>query len=301
MQQEDMDLVSFQKKFADDDACYKHLFRMRWPEGYRCPRCGHNESFFHRARRLYQCKACKYQTSLTAGTVFHKTRTPLVKWFWMIFLMGRQKSGASMLGLQRMLAIKSYETAWSMGHKIRKAMQQRDAPYQLAGLIEMDDSYFGASKPGKRGRGAEGKTKVVVAVQSQGDKPGFAKMEVVPRLNRVAIGKMAEKSLRPGATVRTDGLKIYSVLGSKQITHNPIVVGSGKNASKILRWVHMLIANVKGNIRGVHHGVGSKHLHRYLAEHCYRFNRRFWEPQMFDRILVACLAATPVSYAELAG
>ena len=179
MQQKSMSLIEFQRKFATEKACQQHLFRLRWPDGYTCPRCKHDQAYFHRTRHLYQCKACGYQASVTAGTIFHRTRTPLSKWFWMIFLMGRQKSGISMLSLQRMLEIKTYRTVWVMGHKIRKAMQDRDAYYKLAGLIEMDDSYFGASKPGKRGRGAAGKAKVVVAVQTLENNSGFAKMQQV--------------------------------------------------------------------------------------------------------------------------
>ena len=151
MQQKALSLMQFQKKFGTEKACQKHLFRLRWPEGFRCPRCQHGEAYFHRTRQLYHCKACGYQASLTAGTIFHKTRTPLTKWFWMIWLMGRQKSGISMLSLQRMLEIKSYKTVWTMGHKIRQALAARDADYKLAGLIEMDDTYFRVPKPGKRG------------------------------------------------------------------------------------------------------------------------------------------------------
>ena len=140
MQQKTLSLLQFQKKFGTEKACQKQLFRLRWPEGFKCPRCGHAEAYFHRTRHLYQCKSCGYQASLTAGTVFHKTRTPLTKWFWLIWLMGRQKSGVSMLSMQRMLEIKSYKTIWIMGHKIRQAMADRDAYYKLAGLIEMDDT-----------------------------------------------------------------------------------------------------------------------------------------------------------------
>ena len=156
MHQEGLNLLKFQRKFSTVKACQKHLFKLRWPKGYQCPRCGHRQASFIRTRNLYQCCSCRYQVSLTAGTVMHKTRTPLTKWFWMIWLMGRQKSGISMLCLQRMLEIKTYKTVWTMGHKIRQAMTERDANYKLAGLIEMDDTYFGAPKPGKRGRGAAG-------------------------------------------------------------------------------------------------------------------------------------------------
>ena len=130
-----------------------NCFGCAWPEGFKCPRCGQTDAYFYSNRHLYQYKSCGYQASLTSGTVFHKTRTPLTKWFWLIWLMGRQKSGISMLSMQRMLEIKTYKTVWTMGHKIRKALADRDAHYKLAGLIEMDDTYFGAPKPGKHAAG----------------------------------------------------------------------------------------------------------------------------------------------------
>jgi len=231
MQQEAMSLMEFQNRFGSEEDCQRHLFCIRWPRGYHCPRCNHDQAYFHGSRHWYQCKSCGYQSSLTAGTIFHKTRTPLRKWFWMIFLMGRHKSGISMLSLQRMLEIKNYRTAWIMGHKIRKAMADRDAHYKLAGLVEIDDAYFGAP--------------------------------------------------------------------NQQTNHEPVVVGCGQNAAKVLPWVHTLIANIKGNIRGVYHGVSSKHLKRYLPEFCYRFNRRFWESQMFDRLLTACVDTTTITFSEL--
>lgn len=299
MQQEPMNLMEFQRKFSTEKSCRQHLFRLRWPDGYRCPRCGHTKYSFHSKRNLYQCKSCKYQVSVTAGTVFHKTRTPLRKWFWMIFLMARQKSGISMLSLQRMLGIKSYKTVWVMGHKIRKAMADRDAYYRLAGLIEMDDTYFGSAKPGRRGRGAGGKAAVVVAVEVKDSKPRFASMRQVGRLSAAEIHSTFAEHLQQDWIVRTDGWPSYGIFDSAQGEHQPVLTGSGRNAVKLLPWVHTLIANVKGNIRGVYHGVSSKHLGHYLAEFCYRFNRRFWESQMFDRLLVACLNSSTISFAEL--
>jgi hypothetical protein len=187
---------------------------------------------------------------LTAGTVFHKTRTPLAKWFWMIWLMGRQKSGISMLSLQRMLEIKSYKTVWTMGHKIRQALAVRDANYQLAGLIEMDDTYFGAPKPGKRGRGAAGKAKVVVAVETPADKPRFAAMRLVPRVSGAEIESLVQERLATKAVIKTDGWQGYSFLdASPTLRHEWLVLGSGKEAPKLLPWVHTLIANVDGLVK----------------------------------------------------
>jgi transposase-like protein len=300
MQQESLSLEEFQEKFASEEACVEYLFRMRWPEGYRCPRCGHGRYYFHRTRHLYECKACRYQVSLTAGTIFHGTRTPIRRWFWMIFLMARPKSGLSMLSLQRMLKIKSYKTVWLMGHKIRKAMGDRDAPYKLAGLVEMDDSYFGGSKPGKEGRGALGKAKVIVSVEDRGRKAGFAKMSKVDSMSGNDIGRVAGDHVGDNSKVKTDGWAAYrSALKEQNVEHEYVVVGSGKEAPKLLPWVHTMLANIKGNIRGIHRGVSHKHLQRYLDEFCYRFNRRFWEDQLFGRVLCACMNSRTVSYSEL--
>jgi hypothetical protein len=164
--------------------------------------------------------------------------------FWMIWLMGRQKSGISMLSLQRMLEIKTYKTVWTMGHKIRQALAARDANYQLAGLIEMDDTYFGASKPGKRIHGAAGKVKVVVAVDTPADKPRFAAIRSVAKVSRAEIQPWRER-LATEAVIKTDGWQGYSFLDEAPgLRHKWLVPGSGKEAPKVLPWVHTLIANI---------------------------------------------------------
>jgi transposase-like protein len=299
MKQESIGLFEFQERFPTEESCRVHLFKIRWPEGYSCPRCGHEKHSFISTRNLYQCRRCSYQVSVTAGTVFHKTRVPLRKWFWAILLMSRQKSGVSMLGLQRLLEIKSYKTVWLMAHKIRKAMADRDAAYQLGGLVEMDDAFIGPSVPGVPGRGAKGKAKVLVTVESRGPHAGFASMRKVPEVSSEEILHMAEDNIQPNSTIRTDGWAAYRTLAANGYDHQYVVLSSDKAGLKQLKWVHALIANVKGNIRGVHHGVSEKHLHRYLAEFCYRFNRRSWESELVDRILAACSATNTVTFSEL--
>ncbi len=299
MQQEPLNLVEFQRKFSTEASCVEHLFRLRWPGGYHCPRCGHGSYCFHSTRRLYQCSKCKYQVSVTAGTIFHKTRTPLMHWFWMIFMMARQRSGLSMLSCQRMLGIKTYKTVWTMGHKIRKAMEDRDSQYQLAGLVEMDEAFIGPKKPGPRGRGAKGKATVVIAVESHDKHAGFAVMRHVPSADSDQILSVAEDKILSGSNVRTDGWRAYQALGSNGFVHESIIVSKNKEALKQLKWVHVLTANVKGNIRGVYHGVSEKHLGRYLAEFSYRFNRRAWDSQLFNRTVTACLTTSTVTFAEL--
>jgi hypothetical protein len=275
------------------------LFRLRWPEGFKCPRCNHSAAYFDSKRHLYQCKSRGYQASLTAGTVFHKTRIPLTKWFWLIWLMGRQKSGISMLSMQWMLEIKSYKTLWTMGHKIRKALTDRDANYKLAGLIEMDDAYFGAPKPGRRCRGAAGKAKVVVTVETPANKPRFADMHMVPRVSGKENQALVRGVLVEEVVVKTDGCQGYRVLDNPPGRHVKVVPALGPEAVKLLPWLYTLIANVKGNIRSVHHGVSQKHLPHYLAEFCYRYFRRFWEPPMFNCMLHACWYTPTITFLEL--
>jgi transposase-like protein len=165
----------------------------------------------------------------------------------------------------------------------------------------MDDTYFGAPKPGKRGRGAAGKAKVVVAVETPtAKKPRFAAMRMVPSVSSAEIKPLVRERLAAEVVIKTDGWQGYSFLDAAPgVRHEWLVPGSGTEAPKVLPWVHTLIANIKGNIRGVHHGVSPKHLPRYLAEFCYRFNRRFWEPQMFNRMLHACLNTSTITFAEL--
>lgn len=299
MKQERLSLIEFQGRFATEEACVEHLFKLRWPEGYRCPRCGHTRYCFHSTRKLYQCSKCKFQVSVTSGTIFHKTRTSLVKWFWMIFMMTRQKSGISMLGLQRMLGISSYTTVWSMGHKIRKAMADRDALYQLAGLVEMDDTFLGPRKSGAPGRGAKGKAKIVVAAESRADHPGFAVMKHVPAVDSKQILELSRDKITPNTKIRTDGWHAYCALASNGFNHESHVISKDKEELRQLRWVHVLAANLKGNIRGVQHGVSKKHLDRYLAEFSYRFNRRFWDSQLFNRTVLACVSTSTITVAEL--
>jgi transposase-like protein len=177
-------------------------------------------------------------------------------------------------------------------------MAERDA-YYIAGIVEMDDTYFGAPKSGKRGRGAAGKAKVVIAVETHHDKPGFANMQKVEHLSGDEISQVLTDRLEENVVSRSDGWRAYGVVNSGNRTHQPVIVGTGENAVKVLPRVHTVIVNVKGNIRGVYHGVGPKHLSGYLSEFCYRFNRRFWKSQMFDRILTACVNSTTITYAEL--
>jgi transposase-like protein len=300
----EMDLITFQRRFGTEKACRKRLFELRWPEGFRCPRCGCHEAYLLENRSLYQCVKCKFQTSLTAGTVMHRTRTPLVKWFWAIYLVATDKRGISALALSRKIDI-GLKCAWSMLHKIRKAMETRDAGYQLAGLIQVDDAFFsgGVKKGGdKRGRGTS-KVPVLVMAATKDEAITFAKMEVLENVDGDHIKDVLQKRVADSQSIKTDGLPAFNV--AKQIGHEhiPVVVypKKGEPDYGVLKWVNVLVSNAKAFILGTYHGVMEKHLQKYLDEFCYRFNRRFWAGQAFDRLLRACSCAVPVTYAELKG
>lgn len=297
-QQERISLREFQNRFSSEEACRDHLFNLRWPEGFVCSRCNHTHAYPIKNRRLYQCASCRYQASVTAGSVFHKTRVPLQVWFWAIFLAAHDKRGVSAQMLHRELDI-SYPTAWLLLHKIRKAMRDRDTHYTLAGIVELDDSYFGApTEGGKRGRGTE-KIPVVVGVSlTRNGHPLHAKMQVVDDLKTGTLRSTMQNMLLPGANLVTDAYRSYTNAAKGTYTIEATKFDPVANPDH-LKWIHTIISNAKAFIAGTYHGLGRKHLQAYLDEYCYRFSRRKFVGQGFNRLLTACLAASTITYAEL--
>jgi transposase-like protein len=291
---ESMSLTEFQQRFPDEDHCEDYLFEVRWPHGFHCPVCGSDEFYPHSGRGLLQCAnpQCRRQTSLTAGTIMHKTRTPLHKWFWAYFLCAKDKRGISASTLSKQIGV-SHWVAWNMLQKIKTAMANRDTLYGLSGPVAIDDGFIGGPG-GKRGRGTK-KAKILVSVSlTEEGKPRFAKMDVVEQHSEEAVLGSIKQSVLPGSQIRTDGFESYSNLCSHGFAHQAIPTSQG-----YLPWVHTLISNLKCFILGTYHGVSRKHLKRYLSEFCYRFNRRFWESQLFGRLLNAAISTHPVTYAEL--
>ena len=293
--------LEFQKKFSTEKKCWNFLVKKRWSKSFHCPHCGYEEYYFVSTRQLFECRRCHYQTSLTANTVFHKTRTPLQKWFWAIYLITTHKNGISARQLQKMLEFGCYKTAWTMLHKIRNAMTQRDAHYQLAGLIEMDDSYFGQKKTsGKAGRGATKKTPVLAAIEvPDNKKPRFAILESLTSVSANEIQNKLTSRVKDHQIIKTDGYATYKTLRALGYYHYPKVLKEKSLIQEHLPWVHILISNVKAAIRATFHGVSTKHLQRYLDEYIYRFNRRFTEHQLFDRLLTACVFSKTITFTEL--
>jgi transposase-like protein len=292
-QQEELNMLTFMERFDTDEKCREYLYKVRWPNGFVCPKCGaKDEPFQITSRKLYQCRHCTHQASVTAGTIMDRTRTPLRKWFLAIYLMGSDKRGCSALRLKRELKI-AYDTAWTMSHKIRKAMGERDGLYLLQGTVEMDEAFFGSpDEGGKRGRGSD-KTPVVVGL-SLGDngKPLYCKAQVLTSVDSESIKAFAKQAVQLGSVILTDGLNIYPALSEVGYVHRPRKVDPEK-APEHLKWLHIIVSNMKAFFEGTYHGLDSYHLQAFVDEFCFRFNRRNWQSQLFTRTLAACSTSIP--------
>jgi len=291
-----MGFEDIQKRFDTEEACREYLIQLRWPEGFMCPMCGCREYYQISTRHKYECKNCRYQASVTAGTVMDRSHLSLRRWIWAIYLVSRDKRGYSAMQLSRVLSL-PYNTAWFLLHRIRHAMAERDSNYMLTGIVELDDTYLGKPKKGgKRGRGTT-KTKVVVAVSKDEDgKPKYAKMQVVPNLKGKTIGKFAKGYIKEGSVVQTDAYRSYRKPLTEKYLHEYQVFDA---ESDMLKWLHTIIGNAKAFVSGTFHGLGRKHLQSYLDEYCYRFNRRYLEGHIFSRLLLAVTHSSTLRFAEL--
>ena len=288
------------RRFRTERDCLRYLITRKWPEGFRCPRCDHDHAYLIASRRKYQCKRCNHQTTLTAHTIFHKTRKPLRDWFWAIFLVATRTTGSSARQLQYDLGV-SYPTAWSWCHKIRKAMEDRDTRYALQGMVELDDTYIGGKrKSGKRGRGAHSKVPVLVAVESRPKGCGHVALSKVASLTSPQTKSFLTDTVKMDTVIFSDSFSVYRSL-CQDLNLYPLTVGNGQRAVEIFPDVHRVIARLKTWIRGTHTHVSSKHLDRYLAEFSYRFNRRFKHRRdtIFDRLVTACCTTQTVTYRQL--
>jgi transposase-like protein len=292
-------MIEFQKRYSEEEKCREHMFQVRWPNGFVCPKCGHNEYFDIKSRHLFQCKSCNHQASVTAGTIMDKSKTPLTKWFLAIYLMTEDKRGISALALKKKLGI-AYYTAWSMSNKIREALT-RHTDRKLDGpVIEIDEAFFGApTEGGKRGRGTE-KAAVMAAVSLTPEgKPLQTKLKAVGTVDgETAVGfvsGIAEK----GSEIRTDGLTIYAGIAKNGYTLTQKKY-SPKSEPEHLHWIHIIVSNAKALIGGTYHGLDSLHLQRYLGEYCYRFNNRF-RKNIFGRAIVDCMNCGIIRCYELFG
>lgn len=285
------------QNYGTEEQCSQALFKWRWPEGFRCPECGAEQHSKINTRQLYQCSRCHHQTSLTSGTIFEYTKLPLRKWFLAIHLITQAKTGVSALSLKRQIGV-SYNTAWQMKQKIMQVMKERDDGKPLSGIIQLDDAYWGGERRGgKRGRGTANKVPFVAAVSVNEDgHPAAMNMHVVKGFRLNEIAKWAKHHLQPSSTVISDGLSCFAGVKEAECFHLSIVTGGGPESvsKEEFTWVNTMIGNVKNAISGTYHAVNRKHLPRYLAEFCYRYNRRFQLEDMLPRFGYIAVRTPPM-------
>lgn len=306
-------LPDFQKHFPNEEACRAYLWARRFPNGWYCPNCGDSRDPYTFANRptVFRCKACKRDTSLTAGTVMHRSRQPLCTWFWGAFLVTGLTPGMSAVQFQKMLGIKRYETAYQMLHKLRAAMVRPErSPIGGQFPVEVDETMVGGATQGK-GRGRTDKVLVAGAVEvmprkdikwtgrdpnlprgqhrgghGRGVVAGRLRLAVVPNRKQDTLVPFVQRNVAPGAVVRTDGWIGYAPLASLGYRHEAVAVrGDHAKTDTHLPMIHLVFSNLDAWLLGTHHGVSPKHLQAYLNEFVFRFNRRFWRFAAFDSVL----------------
>lgn len=296
--QQGLSLQEFISQYGSEGQCYQALFQWRWPDGFKCPECGHDRYCSLKSRKLFQCNRCRSQISVISGTIFDSTKLPLTTWFLGIYLITQSKVSVSALSLKRTIGV-SYNTALLMKHKVQQVMKERDDSKPIASsIIQLDDAYWGGKKrDGRRGRGATGKLPFVAAVSTNDQgQPIEMRFSQVRAFSKEAIIDWAAKHLYSGDKVVSDGLNCFNGLGEAGFDHKVIITGGGATSVKIaeFKWVNTIIGNVKKALHGTFHAVSKKHFARYLAEFCYRFNRRFDLRQLIPRFSYVALRTPPI-------
>lgn len=293
-----MTILQWQDKFGTDAACREYLFQQRWPNGFVCPQCQGTKYWTvqHSGRTapVYECAGCHHQASVTAGTIFHRTKLALRVWFMAIFLIAVDKGGKSALTLSRELGI-AYGTAWLMHHKIQHAMANRNAQYQLGGLVELDDAYFGGVShgTGKRGRGTDQDPVIVgVSLTPQGH-PQYAFLEAVRDLTDPSVKDVLRRRVEAYGVWRTDGAAVYAKAAKDHQADHEVTLSTDPEAPTVFHWVNIVISNAKTFIDGTYHGRGRARRQLYMEEFTYRFNRRHMGTRIADRLLLACMGSPP--------
>jgi transposase-like protein len=293
-------ILELEDRFATEDACREYLFRLRWPNGFVCPRCAHQGGWLAK-RGLVICQGCRYQASVTAGTIFQDTHKPLRLWFRAIWQVTSQKNGASALNVQQVLGLGSYHTAWTWLHKLRRAMV-RPGRDSLGGRVEVDETYVGGESK-RRGRGTD-KTLVVIAVEEDGSGMGRIRMARIADATRISLHRFIQVSIKPGSIIHTDGNASYAGLEAIGYAHEAtVLLGREKDAAtELLPRVHRIAALLKRWLLGTHQGaVQPTYLDYYLDEFTFRFNRRTSRSRgkLFYRLLQQAMEVEPAPYRSI--
>ena len=299
MEEYPKNLEELELNFSTEEACRKYLFDLRWPDGFRCPACGGAKAWVL-AHGLFKCRNCSWKTSVIAGTVFEGTRKPLVTWFRMIWWVAGQKNGASALGLKRMLGLGSYETAWTWLHKLRRAMV-RPRQDRLTGTVQVDETFIGGAKSGKRGRGAEGKALVMIIAQEKEKGTGRIRLRRIEDASADSLEAAIKETVELGTLIKTDGWAGYN--GVKVLGYEHKVIRKTADiGDNLLPLCHREASLIKRWLIGTHQGaVSHEHLGYYLDEYTFRFNRRTSRSRglLFFRLLQNAVVVEHTGYNDI--
>jgi len=302
-----MNLLNFISQFPDEDSCKLKFKEFRDQVGVSCSKCNSKEHRWIQIKWQYECFKCGNRTTLRSGTALHGSRLPFRYWFIVMHLITSTKKSFSALEIQRQLGHNRYEPVWLMLHKLREVMGRRDEEYQLTDVIELDEGYFSTissdeekTKPLKRGRGSQKKSKVLVMVESipvEGKKTkkgkqrkvGHIRMIVINDLKAETLKKIVEENIALKSIIDTDNSNSYTKFKDLDIEHRPKIIPKDK-VNEMLPWVHIAISNAKRLLLDIHHDIEPQYLQSYLNEFCYKYNRRYFGDKLFDRLLIACVS-----------
>lgn len=295
----------FDRFFPNEAACRDYLRGLRWPDGFVCPRTGCREGAWVTARGYLHCRGCEAETSITGGTVFQDTRKPLRTWFLAMWFVTSQKHGANALGLQRVLGLGSYQTAWTWLHKLRRAMV-RPGRQPLSGVVEVDESYVGGEEQATRGRQTNKKAIVAIAVEMR-QPMGFGRVRIqrVVDVSSASLTRFVRNAVEPGSVVHTDGWRGYNHLARHGYRRQMTVLSDSDDPAHVLMpGVHRVASLLKRWLLGTHQGaVSTQHLDYYLDEFTFRFNRRTSHSRglLFYRLMQQAAATPTTCYRALIG
>jgi hypothetical protein len=293
--------AQFREAYGTEERCRAVVEKLRWPGGFVCPLCGGCEGKWLSTRPKVQCRACRHQASLTAGTVFHATKLPLTTWFLAMWLVASAKNGISSVELGRRLGIKQ-TNAWALKQKIMAVMTGREDAKRLDGRVEMDDAYLGGHRSGKRGRGAAGKQPFVAAASTSDDRrPRKIELLPVKGFRKKEVKRLVGEHLASTSRLVTDGLGCWTAAAEAGLEHTAMVTGSGKRAAgwSPFRWVNTTLGSVKAAITGTYRRVSPKHAGRHLGSFAWRHNRRFQLDSLIPRLVHSAVRTGPLPYAKL--
>lgn len=292
--------MEFEEMFKTEQDCIDYLVSLRWPNGFECPQCG-SIRFWKKNKGRYECRDCHKETTVTNNTIFHKSTKPLLIWFHAIWWMVAQKNGVSAKGLQKILGLGSYQTAWTWLHKFRRLMVLNGRS-KLRGTVEVDEVLVGGKTTGKRGRGAEGKSLIAVAVEVKDRKTGRVRLARLPDASSKSLESFIERNIEPASTIITDGWPSYSRLEKMGYIHKIQSYVVKEEDEEVLPNVHRIASLLKRWLLGTHQSYLNKNkLGYYLDEYVFRYNRRTSNSRglLFLRILEQAVITEPVSYDKI--